>query len=171
MLVQPAPGDVVDPIECSDTGLREEASEEVSNNTANGVLGEDLDPCEHCEQQESLDIKKCVRRGHHHNQRRTLVEWRNCRRYHQVRRRQRRRLRVELLECLLLRIYWWDLGAPMKPEVGVIETRAEIETGAKTNSRPLLFNLAIPKHPSQATYKGSEVGDGASVKVGRRRWV
>jgi len=52
MLVQPTPGDEGDPIESSDAGLREEASEEVTNNTANSVRSEYLDPSE---QQKSLE--------------------------------------------------------------------------------------------------------------------
>ena len=43
MPIQPAAGDVSDPIESSNAGLCEEASEEVTNNTANGVGGENLD--------------------------------------------------------------------------------------------------------------------------------
>ena len=54
MLVQPTPGDDGDPVESSDAGLREEASEEVTNNTANSVRSKDLDPNE---QQESLERK------------------------------------------------------------------------------------------------------------------
>ena len=41
---------------------------------------------------------------------------------------------------------------------------------AKTDSGPLLFSMVIPKHPGQATNRGSKVGEDASLdymKVGR----
>ena len=44
MPVQPSTGDDSDPIESGDASLSEDASEEVTNNAANGVGGENLDP-------------------------------------------------------------------------------------------------------------------------------
>jgi hypothetical protein len=43
VVVQPTTRDDSDTIEPSDAGLREEACEDVANNTANGMSGEDLD--------------------------------------------------------------------------------------------------------------------------------
>ena len=95
MLVQPTTGNDGDPVESSDAGLREEAGEEVSNDTANSVRSEDLNPSE---QQESLGGKKRVHRGHHHNQGGILTGWRNCKQFHQEIRRQPQRLPDEWLE-------------------------------------------------------------------------
>ena len=115
--------------------------------------------------------KKSVRRGHHHNQGGTLVEWRNCKQFHQERRKQPQRLQDEWLECVFF-VANLLVGLTSTNETrgwgDCNETRDS--SGAKTNSRPLLFNPVIPKHPSQATDRGSEVGDDASLdsaKVGR----
>ena len=55
MLVQPTTRNDGNSVESSDAGLRKDAREEVSDDTADSVRSEDLDPSK---QQESLEQKK-----------------------------------------------------------------------------------------------------------------
>ena len=95
MFIQPTTRDDSDTVESSNAGLRKDAGEEVTNNTTDSVGGKNLDPRIHKVVNNKELFRKRVRRERHRSQGGTLAGWRNCKQFHQARRKRPRRLRGE----------------------------------------------------------------------------